>query len=357
MKALHRSLGCNETWHAAAAGCGVGARVGYGIAVFHLIIHSSWPGRGRFTDILYFSQLLGAGRINLYNTFIPSLEEEFEVMPVKNSWQELVLHYVNATSTCRASHEGHAEHVISSGMSPLHLHLPSFIGRDLKYTITIAFPPRQSRCPEPVCPYLPRSSPLNPPLTSVRSIGLRNVRQASSCTIDQVGLEDAKVRVALDPRLGVHPRHDLLEEGDLVRLAVLQHELGDPDGLAAGPRVRLGHVVLEHRRAGVVVPVHRQEVDLAPDADRHERVQPAQPDVRQHAVPGVGHCRPAQAHLAGERLHVCLVPRGSHARDGVSLRPEVGLVVREDIFGGLGGGDPGRVRGRRDAPEHGDEFE
>jgi hypothetical protein len=98
------------------------------------------------------------------------------------------------------------------------------------------------------------------------SICESNTRQSNPCSIDQVVLKYPKIRISMNPRLSIHPRHHFLQECNLSCLAILQHELGNPNGLSPRPAVSQCDIILEGRSARVVVSVNREKIDLAPRA-------------------------------------------------------------------------------------------
>lgn len=81
------------------------------------------------------------------------------------------------------------------------------------------------------------------------------VSQGVQSLVDEHAVGGHEVRVALDPRLRVHPRQRLLEEGDDLVVGARRSELRHPDGLA-GHVVHLLELPLEVAEVGrAVVPV------------------------------------------------------------------------------------------------------
>lgn len=62
-------------------------------------------------------------------------------------------------------------------------------------------------------------------------ICLSNIRQTVSSTVDKKSLKRPKVCISFNPGLLIHPRQNLLKEGDLVGITVLELKFGDPDRL------------------------------------------------------------------------------------------------------------------------------
>ena len=89
-------------------------------------------------------------------------------------------------------------------------------------------------------------------LTSVSAVSLSNWRQSRASSVDEHGLERAEVCISLDPGLRVHPWHHFLEESNLVCLAVLQHELSDPEILTA---TRMGLLQVRHEVGSRIVGI------------------------------------------------------------------------------------------------------
>lgn len=136
------------------------------------------------------------------------------------------------------------------------------------------------------------------------------------------------VSVALDPRLGIEPGKDVLEE--LVGVALGDTKLSDPDGLVEGI-VELVEVVLEVLGLGPGVVVSDDEVDLAVAAAVHEGLEPV--DALAGLV-AVGNSGGANAEtLVGKGLDELAVgvDGSANVHVGASSTDLVGLVEAEDV--------------------------
>jgi hypothetical protein len=119
------------------------------------------------------------------------------------------------------------------------------------------------------------------------SISFADIGKSIARAIDQEVLKDAEVCVLSNPRLGIHPWQYLLHPGNLVGLAILQHELGNPDRFAARSAVCRLKVGVEIGWCVVGVPMNGHEVYLATAAVAQERIQPSKADIWQDAIAGV----------------------------------------------------------------------
>jgi hypothetical protein len=166
---------------------------------------------------------------------------------------------------------------------------------------------------------------------SGRSIHLPSAGQTLAISTDEVldigSGRDHMVSISLNPRLSVQPRKHLLQE--LVRVALSNSKLGDPDGLVEGG-VELLEVGLEVFGVVPGVVVRDDEINLATVAAFDELLEVI--DALASCV-GVGDgWRTDTKSLFGEGLDVLLVgcDGSAHVDVGASATDLIWLVEAED---------------------------